>query len=68
VDETAAISIAKDQARQDLRDLDNFNTPIANFVEGRWIVRFEGKRREPGNHFLVIVDDVTGRASSVAGH
>jgi hypothetical protein len=68
VDEKAAIERAREASRQNGRDLENYDVPSADFVDGEWQVAFSGKLRAPGNHFLVIINDDTGDVTIFPGH
>jgi hypothetical protein len=57
-----AVDKAKQTARGKDWDLDQYQEPTAELADGTWTVRFEGRKRAPGNHFLVQVDDATGEA------
>jgi hypothetical protein len=58
-----AVRKAEQVARDKGWALDDYETPTAELKDGRWTVRFEGRRRAPGNHFVVQVDDATGEAT-----
>jgi hypothetical protein len=68
VDEKAAIERAREASRQKGRNLENYDEPSVEFVGGEWQVAFSGKVREPGNHFLVIINDDTGDFTIIPGH
>jgi hypothetical protein len=55
-----AVEKAMAAARDKDWDLDDYDEPTANLASGTWTVRFEGRKRAPGNHFIVQVDDSSG--------
>ena len=61
--EAQAISIAKQAAEREGRNLANYKDPVAHFEfiekDRSWSILFDGKIPMPGNHFLVEVDDLT---------
>ena len=57
-----AIEKARETARGKDWDLDQYEEPTAELASGTWTIRFEGRKRAPGNHFVVQVDDGTGDA------
>ncbi len=57
-----ALEKAKQTARSKDWDLDQFEDPTADLTADTWTVRFEGRKRKPGNHFVVQVNDSTGDA------
>jgi hypothetical protein len=62
MDRQGAIEKARHTAREREWELDHFEEPTAELKGDTWTVRFEGKKRAPGNHFVVQVNDGTGEA------
>jgi len=64
------LGVARRSAKAEGYDLDEFAPPKITFdSESRqWWLFFEGEKNPaPGNHFSVVVDDRTGRASVFRG-
>lgn len=58
-----AIQKAQAVAREKQWNLDDFKAPTAELKDLGWLVRFEGRKPLPGNHFVVQIDDATGEAT-----
>jgi hypothetical protein len=66
-----AVRIAQHTAKKQGCDLSQYEQHEAEFANskggGTWFVFFEGKRKMPGNHFSVTINDKTGSASFQGG-
>jgi hypothetical protein len=62
MEQAEVVRKARDLARAREWDLAQFEEPKAELKDTTWYVRFEGRKRAPGNHFVVQVDDTSGEA------
>ena len=63
VDQDEAVRLATAKAEEEGWDLSTFEAPVAARRDDGWMVRFEGRRPAPGNHFVVVVEDATGEVA-----
>ncbi|MDA8099259.1 MAG: hypothetical protein M0042_06505 [Nitrospiraceae bacterium] len=66
-----AISLANQEAVRKGFDLSQYEKPRADYEilkkDKTWTVSYEGKKKLPGNHFLVWVNDQTGECKLMPG-
>jgi hypothetical protein len=62
-----ALRRAVELARDDDRDIDDYDEPVVERDGGDWIVFFQGRDLRPGRHFMVVLDAETGRGRLVEG-
>lgn|GEM_PF-5195798 len=65
MNEEAVRKAATEFAREQGRNVDDYTVASVAREEGIYRVRFEGKEKRPGNHFTVIVDAASGRATEL---
>lgn len=65
------IDLANREAAHQGRDLAKYEKPKAEYEftkkDRTWTVFYEGKEMYPGNHFLVWVEDSTGKCQLMPG-
>jgi hypothetical protein len=65
------VELANREAVREGRNLAKYEKPRAEYEftekNKRWSVFYEGKEKYPGNHFLVWVDDQSGKCQLIPG-
>ena len=65
------IAIANTEASRQGYDLAEYEVPCTEYEltahNQDWLVFYKGKEQVPGNHFLVIIDDRTGKSRLARG-
>jgi hypothetical protein len=68
---TDAVAIANAEAQRQGYNLSQYESPIAEYEfiskDQRWMVFYQGKANDPGNHFSVWVNDRTGKCQLMPG-